>query len=100
MLLGVALVVIGWSVSLALARELPRRFGLPERRLRALGRRLTGDPAAWGVETSAAPTPDEVAALAMSRTGVDLTDPVESLEAVVFGRREAREEDVATWRAP
>lgn len=98
-LLGVALIVIGWPALLALARELPSRFGSPERRLRALGRRLTGDLAAWGVETSAALTPDEVAALALSRTGVDLTDPIERLQAVVFGRRQAREEDVTAWRA-
>lgn len=97
-LLALLCVLVGWPIIRVLILEVPSRLGPPERRLRALGRRLVQDLQAWGLEPPASLTFDELAGLVGTRVGVDITEAVGRLQAVLYGGATAGEKDVEVWR--
>jgi hypothetical protein len=96
---GAALAVVAWPIGRARLRRRGLRRGDPERRLRAALAALRADLADFGFPVPRSQTLEETAAVIARRVDLDATALVEHSQAVLFGGREATEEDLAAVAA-
>jgi transglutaminase-like putative cysteine protease len=88
-------VVCGWPLGRAALRLARLRRGDPERRLRAAVAAIAGDLRDYGLAPPPSQTLDETAAFLKGELALDATDTVGRAQAVLFGGREPKDQDVA-----